>query len=94
MVLSMSTNEFTEVLNPIGCKISQGIVCWKWLQSDGAISNRRAMNYSNLSILEVLATLMGSHLAKELTVSPVMKLKTNVVGYQFWQPMQNGYQIW
>ena len=93
MVLSMSANEFTEVPHTVGCKISQGIVCYKWLQSDGAISNRRAINHSNLSILEVLATLIGSYLAKEPTASPVAKLRTNV-GYQFWYPMQNGYQIW
>ena len=83
MVLSMSANEFTEVPYTIRCKISQGIMCLKWLQSDGAISNRRAINRWNLFILEVLATLIGSHLAKEPTASPVAKLRTNV-GYQIW----------
>ena len=58
-------------------------MCQKWLKSDGAISNRRAINRSNLSILEVLATLIGSHLAKEPTANPVAKLRTDV-GYQFW----------
>ena len=82
MVLSMSANEFTEVPHTTVCKISQGIMCLKWLQSDGAISNPRAVNRSNLSILEVLATLIGSQLTKEPTASPVAKLRTNV-GYQF-----------
>ena len=43
-----------------------------WLQSDGAISNRRAINHTNLSILEGLATLIGSHLTREPTASPVL----------------------
>ena len=68
----MSANEFTEVPHTIGCKISQGIVCKRWLQSDGAISNRRAKNLQNLSILEGLATLIGSHLTREPTASPVL----------------------
>ena len=43
-----------------------------WLQSDGAISNRRAINHSNSSNLEGLATLIGSHLTREPTASPVL----------------------
>ena len=65
----MSANEFAEVPHTIGSNISQGIV---WLQSDGAISNRRAINHLNLSILEGLATLIGSHLTREPTASPVL----------------------
>ena len=42
-----------------------------WLQSDGANSNRRAINHSNLSILEGLSTSIGSHLTREPTTSPV-----------------------
>ena len=68
----MSTKEFTEVPHTIGCKISQGILCQRWLQSDGAIFNRRAINHSNMSILEGLAPLIGSHMAREPTASPVL----------------------
>ena len=49
----------------------------RWLQSDGAIYNRRAINHSNLSILEGLATLIGSRLTKEPTASPVVKIRIN-----------------
>ena len=55
----------------IGCKISQGIVSWMWLQSDGAVCNLRTKNPSNLSILEGLATWIGSHMTREPTASPV-----------------------
>ena len=68
----MSGNEFNEVPHTIGCKFSQGIVCSRWLQSDGAILNRRAINHSNLSILEGLAALIGSHLTREPTVRAVL----------------------
>ena len=102
----MGANEFTEGPHTIGCIISQGIVCWRWLQSDGAIFNRWAINHSNLSILEGLATLIGSHLTREPTAGPVLTkwwhweliLATNfgslcpkVTNYG----SQNfGYQIW
>ena len=72
IVLSMSANEFTEVPHTIRCQILLGIVCQRWLQSDGAISNRRAINHSNLSVYEVLATLIGSHLLRKPTASPVL----------------------
>ena len=65
----MSTNEFTDVPHTIGCEILQGIVCWRWLQSDGAICNRQAINHS---ILEGLATLIGSHLTREPISSPAL----------------------
>ena len=39
---------------------------------DGAICNRRAINHSNLSILEGMTTLIGSHLTREPTASPVL----------------------
>ena len=67
----MSANKFTEVPHTIGCKISQDMVCLGWLQSDGAICNRRAINHI-LSILEGLATLIGSHLTRESTTIPVL----------------------
>ena len=79
----MSANKVTEVPHTIGCKISQDISV---LQSDGAIFNRRAINHSNLHILEGLATLIGGHLTREPTASCVnqeVKLRTNF-GYQFW----------
>ena len=53
----MSANDFTKVPHTVGCKTSQGIVCQRWSQSDGDIFNRRAINHSNLSILEGLTTL-------------------------------------
>ena len=79
IVLSMSANEL------IGCKIPQGVL--KVITIGWAISDRGAINHSNLSVLEVLATLIGSHLSREPTASPVLnqavKLKTNI-SYQFW----------
>ena len=68
----MSANKFTEVPHTIGCKISQGIVCQRWLQLDGNISNHRAINHSNLSILKGLVTFIGSHLTREAALIPVL----------------------
>ena len=45
--LSISPNEFSEVPHTNGCKTALGTVCWKQLQSDGAISNWRVINHSN-----------------------------------------------
>ena len=56
----------------IGCTIALGIMCWKWLQSDGAISNQRAINHSIGSYLQVWATFIGSHLTRDPTASPVL----------------------
>ena len=70
--LSMSPNEFGEVPNTIGCKILLGTVCWRQLQSDGAIYNRRAINHSNCVWFAGVATLIGSHLTREPTPSPVL----------------------
>ena len=72
IVLSMSANEFTEVPLTIGCKISQGMACLRWLQSKGAIWNQGAINHKNLSILEGLTSLIGSHLTREPTANPVL----------------------
>ena len=47
IVKSMSPNESSDVPNTIGCKIPLGTVCYRQLQSDGAISNRRVINHSN-----------------------------------------------
>ena len=47
-------------------------MCYRRLRSDGAISNRRAIDHSKLSILEGLATLIGNHLTRERTASPVL----------------------
>ena len=44
---------------------------------NGAISNRWAINHSNLSVLEGLATLIGSHLTREPTASPVLTKWSN-----------------
>ena len=41
---SMSPNEFSEVSHTIGSKTALGTVCYKQLQSDGAISNRGDIN--------------------------------------------------
>ena len=92
----MSANEFTEVSHTIGCKISQGMVCLRQIQLDGAIFNRQAINHSNLSILEGLATLIGSHSIREPTASPVLTKQWNwelILATNFGS--QNfGYQIY
>ena len=59
----MSTNEFHEVPHTIRCKIPIGIVCQRWLQSDGAIYNRGAINHSNYvyrQVSNIRRTLVGN----------------------------------
>ena len=68
----MSPNEFGEVPKIIGCKIPLGTVCSRQLQSDGAIYDRPAINHSSCVWFAGVATLIGSHLTREPTASPVL----------------------
>ena len=44
---SMGPNGFNEMPHTNGFKTALGTVCWKQLQSDGAISNEWDINHSN-----------------------------------------------